>query len=597
MSSHRHHPHNVTQTQDGLQGVQTSATVQAGATEGETANDFCHQQHHPEHEQHNHPYLDHHLSTGFSGGGVIQTGNAVVMTGQQQQPQNDYHNALAQHHHQHHNNESVVIHQVIEHNEFVARQQDQIHSNENSNHTVSHGPNNENCGQDEQRHHQQQKPQQQQQQQHIETHDHFETEQQQQQHMANENAGSTSVPAYENNHANHTNCNNNMDEISNHEEQQQLQHNDDDTTNSVLLHRRNGINLIADDKFNNATWDDVGVNPEKGEATTLFGLDLQAIRVHRLKRLMGVLEIKGRKKFQNSKYDMFRCIYDHWVLKKRNQGGEHCDVGGQEKDGISNETLSHAAIVHPNIIVPYTTTASVTTPDGITIQSSRSDADPLSTTAHHDHLNHEHATMNTHAKSTTTSISESSNQVSNNHQHIVSLSMNEKESLHSPVAESGLPPTSNFSSSSSSSLPTVDTTAIPSSIATLALAGLTKTTSTLTDEEKQTLLHKTNERIESEINRAEKKLKIEEEKTKIDSLKERREQQLFQMTMMESLTTKIDGLRRRKREKDYFDVNEGQEIDDLIRYYINTRKRLMSDRIDGNDAPLLHHTHDQHRNI
>ena len=99
------------------------------------------------------------------------------------------------------------------------------------------------------------------------------------------------------------------------------------------------------------------------------------------------------------------------------------------------------------------------------------------------------------------------------------------------------------------------------------------------------MLQERSTRIEFEIIQAEKKLQLDEEKMKLEQLKkEKREHEKYQISTMETLTVKIDGLKNRKREKDFYDADEGEEVDELLKYYVNSRKWLMmGDDPDTND--------------
>ena len=302
---------------------------------------------------------------------------------------------------------------------------------------------------------------------------------------------------------------------------------------ALLLHKRGGINFIPDDKFQAAGWDDITVNHEKCESTHLFGLELQAIKVQRLKQLMGVLQIKGRKKSQNSKFDMFRCLYDNWV-KNKSPGG----VG------------VHASIVATNALVGEQASQG----EGGNIVGEDNNGNVATTTC-----------TTAGATGTSSEASTKSTQGGITGGTFPKLPQIEQMSIPPKPSSGDVVPEFN------------------SSLATLAI-GLNSTN--FSSQEKTNLIRKANERCDMEAERAEKRLKMDEEKLAIERRKENREEAQYQKNMIEEYTVKIDELRKKKKSNEGFhDLEVEEEILKMIKYYVKERAKLMEDK--GNQVALV----------
>ncbi len=378
----------------------------------------------------------------------------------------------------------------------------------------------------------------------------------------------------------------------------------DNSTTTIYLNRRGGINFLPERKLLGATWEDVGVNTEKGEATTLFGLELQAIKVQKLKRLMGILNIRGRKRFQNSKYDMFRCIFDQWkIYQQKKNASEWIDANVGVVGTINGNSIRGVGDHLVGDIIHFATSANNTATQQY-IEASAMEG--ITHQTQHHHQNHEAPSVTIGGSATSAStrnsgtvLLSSKKAVNATNQYLTLRAgrQSQQQQQHSQQLR-------NQKQDYKKLFTSIDTSKIPPSIATLALLGLNATNTVLSpsasspstilsNEEKQTLLHKAKERIESEVIRAEKQLKIDEQKIQIEKQKERREHEKHQLSMIAMLTNKIDELRERKREKTCSDdvsgldvedrEEEEEEINDMLKYYSGARKRIMTDSLRNSD--------------
>jgi len=310
-----------------------------------------------------------------------------------------------------------------------------------------------------------------------------------------------------------------------------------DEVHELILKRRGTVNCLPDIKILSATWNDVEVNRAKGEAITLFGLELQPAKVQKLKKLMGALKIKGRKKFQNSKYDMLRCIYEHWLIQRGNTtaaGNINANkTVGNHALGSSTGLAAAAVPTTPAVPTPVTATGTTNTDAVITTNTQLSPAIPQ---------------MNSESE----------------------------YSLIHPVA--GIPTTAPIATANA-------TTATPSNVMQPGNLSIV-VPPFLPRKERLEYIRKAEQRIEKEHERAGKKLKLEEARYIIEKSKERRERQLHEDALLEKYTMKISELRAKKKarfDNEDEDEDEDKEIWTLLTYYTNARKVLMESNDDGPD--------------
>lgn len=351
---------------------------------------------------------------------------------------------------------------------------------------------------------------------------------------------------------------------------------------SIILNCRGGINFIPDDKFQQATWDDVGVNHEKREATTLFGLDIQVIKVQKLKKIMGILEIKGRKKFQNSKYDMFRCIYDHWNKRKVNADNGNDGMGkGGGRGGERGGDEGEIEVGGGNHII-----TSVDVGNDASFALTRNDNETGNDTAKISQIPNHNLLLKKGKDSNIPGIAGSPTSFNKNpiamneqlrqHQQEQQQLQQQEQLQQQQLLQEQLQQQQQLQLHSSGiDLNSPITT-------TLTLARLNS--SNLSKQQRNSLISKENERMDKESARAEKKLKIDEAKLKIESLREKREHALYKNKMMDTYTLKISELRKKKNEMNFIDVDEHQENLDMLKYYMNARKRLMEEDIGDDDT-------------
>ena len=360
---------------------------------------------------------------------------------------------------------------------------------------------------------------------------------------------------------------------------------------SAPLNRAARINFLLDRKFDAATWDNINVvYNENGKATmTLFGLDFYAVNVTKLKRLMGILDIKGRKKFQKTKDDMIGCIYDQW--KQRNSERMQATASDSEGD---NQNLSSKKICDDELKLlndqgkPTETDLGVISPTqpplptAITInndlgEGSRAQSSALSNTT----MIHIAELEPSSKIAMEGGSNDDNNDVVSSHPHDVSdVSTTGIKSAFSTSSNDITSPVNDKQMQQQRTIESHLSTAsqLSASINTLTLSQINS--SDLSNEEKKNLIRKAEERFEAESQRAAKKLKLEEEKLRIERQKEKREQARYRSDMLEIYTSKISELRKRKSEENFDHIEDKQEILDLLEYYVNARKRLMEDNFD-----------------
>ena len=363
---------------------------------------------------------------------------------------------------------------------------------------------------------------------------------------------------------------------------------------SLFLHSCGGVNFIPDKHFNAATWDDIDVDIENGEVMTMFGFDIQGMKVQRLKKLMGILKIKGRKKFQNSRTEMLSCLLHHWKQQNQNRPKKTTTADGKVRrvyveSVLEVETETDAKHVAQKDIhgaerydckvncinaptkgdngdIPIPTVAtSITcgdTGNGSLIQKSSDNATVTSqmpklelfysnigetnrdfSSYMHEDLPHDSILLS------------SSNEIP--------VTMNEQQQEQDEYNKDPTPSS------------TIQFNA--SVINALNLAMLSS--SNVSRPERKKLIRKAEERLEAESKREEKRLKLEETKLRIESLKEMREEEEYRNKMLEVYTSKVRQLREQAAIKSFNNDANKQETLDMLEYYLNARKRLIGSHL------------------